>query len=553
MARAQRESGDTSGRWAWLAPAVVLTLLNAACPPTVDDPAYLRQAAWWAAHPGNPLGGWAHLDQALVPAAQVTSAPVAIGWLALLMRLIGSDPAWLALGLLPWAALLAWALAALARRLAADLAPPLVWLVVLSTAVLPSFRFMLDVPALALVLASLAVLTDERDDSPRTALLAGALAGLALQTKLTALPLLAAMLAWGLFAGRAARALQAITTGLAVAVGIEVALFANAGTSPLLEYLRSRPERDPDGHFPLVTAKRLAILAGSAAPAWLALGLAALGASRVVVRGALVAVVAGLAAFAWLPTPAVAWLDTVTGGRIVNFENATLGWMGPVLVALAGLAAWRTRRDDALARAAVAWLAAEAALAPFVSASASVRRLLGALVALALVFARLLAERARREPDRRTEMRLIAAVGGTLALAYGAVGLDSALAERRALARSVALASASGGGRVAVIASHWGGAQDAAEAAALARLAVGDTLARGDWLIQPFDVNLRGATLDDRLVALVDSVPHALRLPVTTRRSYYDGRLALRRVDPQWPGTRLHRMTADGAPLIDRP
>ncbi|MEO5616757.1 MAG: hypothetical protein ABIS67_03220, partial [Candidatus Eisenbacteria bacterium] len=91
-----------------LAVALALTALNAMKPVTVDDPAHLRQAAWWAEHPFDPLGGEAFHYQQIVPAAQVASPPLGIGWLALGMRVVGAHPSLLKLWLFPFAWLLAW-------------------------------------------------------------------------------------------------------------------------------------------------------------------------------------------------------------------------------------------------------------------------------------------------------------------------------------------------------------------------------------------------------------------------------------------------------------
>src|SRR5262249_28103413 len=98
------------------------------------------------------------------------------------------------LGLLPWAVLLVWAVYSLWRRFCPGLEEPGAWLVVLSPALLPSFNLMLDVPALALGLAALEVFLRAADRcSHALAACAGLLAGLAVQTKYTALTMPAAM------------------------------------------------------------------------------------------------------------------------------------------------------------------------------------------------------------------------------------------------------------------------------------------------------------------------------------------------------------------------
>jgi hypothetical protein len=546
--------GAVTRRATVLALALALTLLDAATPVTVDDPAYLRQASWWAAHPLDPLGGEALHYQTLVPAARNAAAPVAIGWLAIGVRLFGRDAVALKLWLFPFAWLLVWALDRLLQRLAPDLRAPALTLAAVSPAIVGSFHLMLDVPALALGLAALAVLA--AGDPPlrwRAAVIAGVLAGLALQTKYSAIGVVVAVGAYALLEHGAGAA--ALTTGVTLAVfaTIEAALYGASGTSPLLAYIAGRGARDPGGHVPLVTAKKLVLMAGSAGSALIPFGLVALGASRRQVRMALAMVVAGWLLFAAAPGGVVAWLDGLAGGRWINFENVTLGWMGPVLVVVAALAALAVWRAGALARATVLWLLAEGAIAPFVSASASVRRVIGALVALTLLLAALARRRVEREPQRRADLGPVVACGVLLTLGSWLADRDSALAEQRALELARARVAVHGGGRMAYVADHWGAFQYQAERAGLVQVTADRApLVRGDWLLVPFNVEMRGVALDLARVRLVDSVPLPHMLPLTTHRSFYDGRLALRRPDPAWIGARLYRVERDGLALRSR-
>lgn len=543
-----------------LALALALTLLNAGKPVAVDDPAYLRQAAWWAAHPFDPLGGEAPHDQAMVPAADVAAAPVAIAWLALGVALTGGAEWALKLWLFPFAWLLAWALHALLRLLAPSVARPWLAAAVLSPAILPSFGFMLDVPMLALAVAALAMFARDTGASVRSAVAAGVLAGLALQVKYSAAPILVALVACGLLTGRLRAGLLAAGLGLGVFAGLEALLLAGSGHSPLLAYVAGRGARDPGGHAPLVTAWRLVGLAGTAAPALIPLGLTALGAPRRAVHAALVAVVAGFAVFVLAPAGAVRAVDGVTGGRILDFTNASIGWMGPALAAIAVAVLWRAGRKPQAAGSALparviaAWLLAECALAPLVSASASVRRVLGAIAALACMAAWSAHGVVTREPARRADVLAAALSSVALGLGFWMVDVDSAMAERRALALvERRLESEARVGRVSYVGSHWTAFEHAASGTALRRVALGRSwLRRGDWLVVPFAIGRRNAVLDSARLALVDSVPLPHRLPVTTRRSYYDGSVALRRVDPGWAGARLWRVIEDGEALRPR-
>lgn len=527
--------------------AMALTALNAALPVTVDDPAYLRQARWWSAHPFDPLGGEALLYQTLVPAAASAAPPVGIAWLAAGIRLLGDSPFALKLWLFPWAWLFVWAASGLLARASPALQAPLLTMVVLSPATVPSFHFMLDLPALAIGMTAFALLISG-DESRRIAIVAGVLAGLALQTKYSAIAVVAAGFLAAAIEGRVRFAV--ISAAIAVVTfSIVEAAFGSGATPPLITYLASRPARDPGGHFPLVTAKKLVLMAGSAGCALIPLGLTALRAPRAWVWLSLAAVIAGWSLFALAPEPLVASLDRFAGGRVLNHENVSLGWMGPalaVITAIAAIAGWRSR--DRFARAIAVWLVLECGIAPFVSASASVRRVLGAIVALTLVLAWHAARAMAIERGRRLDVAIAALCGVVLALGFAAVDRDSALAEHRALDR--ARARTSGPGRVAYVADHWGAFQDAARRADLIEVSAGRApLVPGDWLLVPFGIEMRHVALDPALVGLADSVPLPHTLPLTTRRSYYDGRLALRRVDPHWVGASIYRVTTSGVAL----
>ena len=528
--------------------ALALTALNAAVPVTVDDPALLRQASWWAAHPVDPLGGETLLYQTLVPAAANASPPVGIAWLALGMRVFGDSPLALKLWLFPWAWLFVWAVSVVVARATPALRAPLLALAVLSPATVPSFHFMLDLPALALGLTAFGLLTVP-DPSRRTAAIAGLLAGLALQTKYSAIGVVAAGFLALALAGRVRLAVASGAIALTTFTVIE-ALFSGGATPPLIAYLASRPGRDPDGHFPLVTARKLVLMAGTAGSALIPLGLFALGARRMWGWIAMVAVLAGWTLFALAPPALVAWLDQVTGGRGINHANLTVGWMGPALaliLILAGVRAWRS--GDPFARALAAWLILECAIAPFVSASASVRRALGALVALTILLAWHAGRSVARDPVRRTGVLASVACGVLLTLGFVLVDRDSALSEQRALVLARERIHGSTG-RLAYVADHWGAFQDAARRAGLIEVSAERApLVPGDWLLVPFGVEMRHVALDPAHVTLADSVPLPHRLPLTTHRSYYDGRQALRRVDSTWVGAHLYRVTAVGIAL----
>lgn len=527
--------------------ALALTALNAWLPVTVDDPAYLRQASWWAAHPLDPLGGETLLYQTLVPAAANAAPPVGVGWLALGMRRIGDSPFALKLWLFPFAWLFVWSASGLIARATPALRAPLLALLVLSPATVPSFHFMLDLPALAIGMTAFALLTGG-DESRRTLILAGMLSGLAMQTKYSALPVVATGFVVAAIEGRIRFAVLGATIAVTTFSIVE-ALFGAGQTPPLIAYLASRPGRDPGGHVPWITAKKLVLMAGSAGCALIPLGLTAVRAPRFWVWLSVAAVVGGWWLFWFAPDALVTALDHLAGGRVVNHENLSVGWMGPVLLIVAALATVRGwRSGDRFARAIAIWLILECAIAPFVSASASVRRVLGALVALTISISWQAGRAIAEDRTRRADVMVAATCGVVLALGFVCADRDSALAEHRSLA--LARARTVGSGRAAYVADHWGAFQDAARRAGLIEVsAERPPLHAGDWLLVPFGIEMRHVALDPAHVALADSVPLPHSLPLTSHRSYFDGRLALRRVDPSWVGAYIYRVTTDGIAL----
>ena len=137
--------------------AVLVTLANAVKPVLIDDTAYLGFARHIAAHPLDPYGFQLFWYDVPEPAMEILCPPVLPYWLALGVRLFGEHVFALKLWLFPVAWVLTRSLAALLRRFASGTERLALPLIVLSPAVLPTVNLMLDVPAVALGLAALAV------------------------------------------------------------------------------------------------------------------------------------------------------------------------------------------------------------------------------------------------------------------------------------------------------------------------------------------------------------------------------------------------------------
>ena len=168
--------------------ALALTAANAGKPLVIDDPVYVEFARQALAHPGDPYGFEVYWYRTPEPAIGFGWVPPVLSyWLAGAIALFGEHPFAWKLSLLPFALALTGSLAFLLRRWARPLAAPVVFLLALGPAVLPSLNLMLDVPALALGVLGYAlfVAASERRNA-RLALASGLALGLAMQTKYSA-------------------------------------------------------------------------------------------------------------------------------------------------------------------------------------------------------------------------------------------------------------------------------------------------------------------------------------------------------------------------------
>jgi len=216
--------------------AVVITLANAVKPVLIDDTAYLTFARHLSTHPLDPYDFTLHWYTYPDRAFDVLLPPVLPYWLALGIGLFGEHVVLLKLWIFPILWCFTASLHALLRRFARGAEEYALPLIALSPAVLPTVNFMLDIPAAALALASLALFT-KRDASWRTAIGAGLLAGFAMQTKYTAMLAPAAILWYGITHRRIGSAVVACAVSVAVFGGWEAFLFAKYGESHFLHHL----------------------------------------------------------------------------------------------------------------------------------------------------------------------------------------------------------------------------------------------------------------------------------------------------------------------------
>lgn len=244
--------------------ALLLTLLNALKPVHVDDTTYHAFARQIAKRPLDPYGfALLYFNQAL-PANHVLAPPVFGYWFGAGVALFAERPLLWKLWLFPFALVLVAALWALARRFAPGLERPLILLAVLSPTIVPGFNLMTDVPCLALGLAALALFVSACDRRPwGRAALAGVVAGLAMQTKYTALLVPAVMLAYAALERGLPRWLVAAAVAGLLFASWEAFIAWRYGESHFLYHLRNQAGQ-VSGRIQLVAP--LLVLLGYTAP-----------------------------------------------------------------------------------------------------------------------------------------------------------------------------------------------------------------------------------------------------------------------------------------------
>jgi hypothetical protein len=540
--------------------ATLFTLLNAWKPLHVDDAAYYYYAKQIAAEPLNPYGfqvfWWDRPDAA----NEVLAPPLLPYWWAAAIRLFGPSPVLWKLWLFPFSLLFVGSLNALLQRFTRGLEAPLLWMTILSPAFLPSLNLMLDVPALALSLASVVLFLRAVDrGSWGGAALAGLVAGLAIETKYTGFLAPPTMLLYALTGpSRPAGArlspwrrlglwLAAVVLTVAVFVAWEGFIHYRYGVSHFLfHYQRSSAtlaQKLADYSLPLLA------LLGATTPAIALLGLAALGKRRGTLVGAGLIVCLGYVLIACLTAAGSVeltanpllfgqrsnWIGFFSLEQVIftGFGVATGAVMAMVLgrlLRVPGKGLWRPalwRRYRAGWFLAL-WLGLEVAgyfaLTPF----PAVRRILG-LVVIGTLLAGRLASRTCRRPGRRALVYGVAAGGMLLGLGFYGLDFREAWARKEAAEWSASLIRAQDrAGRIWYV-GHWG-FQFYAERAGLWPVEPGDSqgrlgseLHRADWLVVPADGSLhkQGVVLDPGSLERVMSWEVADRFPLQTGWSFY--------------------------------
>jgi hypothetical protein len=554
--------------------ALLYTLLNALKPLTIDDTAYHSYAAQAARAPLDPYGfamyWWGYPE----PASEVLAPPLLGYWWAVALRLFGDNPFLCKMWLLPFAALFAYALYTLSRRFARGLELPLVALTLFSPTFLPSLNLMLDVPALALGLAAVALFARACDrNSFVLAGLAGLLAGAGMETKYTAVLAPAAMLLYAVCLGRLRLWPAAAVAAAQVFLSWEFLMALLYGESHFLRH--ARPEREPrDLLWPLVSNL------GSLAWPLALLALAGLGARW---RGLLIAGAAGLLAYAGV---ACCGGDLQLNEKLFGpfakppeplpFAQVVFGTLGAAGILAGALAVGRLARlpvlwrwADRLDRAAedgalpflralsvprgyrvlaflLLWLGLEVVGYVVLTPFPAVRRVLGVVVVATVLFGRLAALTGRSAAARRAVWGVAAYGAGLGLLVYG-VDLAEARAEKGAAEEAVRRIRAEDDSGAIWYVGHWG-FQYYAERAGMRAIVVYDppgdspipipprsAFKKGDWLVLPefrygggrfaAGVHQQNFTPDDQRTEVRTDLNVVMddRIPLKTIMTFYSG------------------------------
>ncbi len=469
-------------RRSWLtsptALAVFVTLANAAKPVVVDDTAYLLFARQIAAEPWNPYGFELFWYTQPQPAMTVLAPPVVPYWLAAGVRLFGENVPLLKCWLFPFVWLFARSADALLRRYARQTGTQVLLLLLVSPTVLPMVNLMLDVPAAALGLAAVVLLTRAADSgSWRGAAAAGLVGGLAAQTKYTMLLLPVVMLWYGLVYHQLARTVVAVAVAVAAFAVWETWLDQRYGQSHFVLHALSQAGGPPGGErletwVRIVNALEeksalvgaLVAYLGGLAGAVGFYGAAAVGVPRRLIALAGGVTTAGLAAVVYLPRR-----HTILGPDGGTSLTVVLWWtlgVAVLLVTLRGVALLLLRCEPKRARISLrshsrdslflaGWLLLELAGTVVLSPFPAGRRVVGVSVVAALLVARVAGRVGRARPGRRPPTWVVPA-GVAAGVLFALLDGYDAWVEKAAAGRAAAVVRDAGGGGEVWFVGHWG-------------------------------------------------------------------------------------------------
>ena len=487
--------------------AAALAGANVFKPPVIDDTAYLAVARQIAQTPLDPYGFEQFWYDQPEPANHVLAPPVLPYWLALGIRLLGEKPMLLKLWLFPIALLFVGAFDSLLRRFARRMNSPLLVLAVFSPAVLPGFNFFLDIPSLAFSLAAMAVFFHGLDrKSWSSALAAGMLAGLSMQTKYIGFLAPAMLIVAGALHRRFAVGIAAAVLAASLFVVWELFVAWQYGES---HFLYAVGDQSSSLRDKLSLVNPLLTLVGGMTP-----GIAVVCVARRPLWAAVSSVVAvlsymALGEFRHGPT-AIYWiLCAVTVLNVgVAFRISARGRRLPSRI---------SRPTLFLLVWAAAEIAGYFAFSPFPAS----RRVMGLTLALTVLAGHIVASTCRH---RRVNVCLAIVPGVALGLFFAGVDFMDAHIEPQAVREASAYIRERDPQARIWFVGHWG-FQYAAEREGMTALVPNrSVLQRNDWLIVPNATQNQQAFVRDlRMEPELHRVTVRGGFPRGTRSDYYGG------------------------------
>ena len=498
--------------------AALLTGLNAAKPLHIDDAQYFEYATWIAEHPTDPYGFEVFWFQWPEPAIELLNPLGLPYWLAGAFALGGESELVAKLSLFPFLLLFAFAVRGLLRRFVGVHEAALTWAIGLSPAVLPGINLMLDLPSLALVLAALNLFCSACDSgSPARAALAGAITGVAMQTKYSALVGPGVMLAYGFVHGRVAFALLAGVVATAVFGVVEGAVLARYGRSHFWIQLLI------DDPFQRDTARAAMLLplvanAGAVACTAALLGVAGLlGRVGAVFLGFALAILAVYVSLLFAPLG-------VFGFALLGFVTFGVGFaVARRLLARGGETTWSALArggGDPDARFLALWLGLELVAYFVLSPFPAARRMTMLFLVLMLMAGRCVASRAPDVPRRAV---LAASVlTAVLGLVFFAVDRREALATKASVAQARERIDRLSPDVEIWFSGHWAFQHYAKQAGMRPVVPDFSRVRAGDWLVIHPHIPRPGLVADPAL-SREDRVVVDDGIPLATVPDYYAG------------------------------
>jgi hypothetical protein len=550
--------------------AILATGLAALKPIHIDEAANVYYARQIAEHPDDPYGFTMFWYQWPEPAQQVLTPPVLVYWWAPAVACFGERPMLWKVWLLPFVLLLVFSLHALFCRFAPGAEMALTWMTVLSPAFLPSLNLMPDIPALAGSLAAITLFlrviatpeNSERKALP-SAMLAGVLTGLAMQTKYTAFVTPLVLLAAAIWQGKLRWGVLAVIVAVVVFSSWEWFTAWRYGQSHFLLHVSEQAEA-AGASWTAKLLRKLGLVApmftilGGAASLLGVMGLAALGVRRRYLALTGAAALGSVAVVVFLDRRyPVDWVvpDWLGDGQKYHVEySAALVYLG--LLGLIPLgAAWglsrQVWRSSSSGRFLAVWLLLELAgyfaLTPF----PAVRRVLPMLVVLTLLVGHVLCRNTRT--DRLVPRMLTGSVIG-LGLLFYVVDVCDARTSMVGAVSAAQEVERAGGGQV-WYAGHWGFQYYAEQAGMRPIVPDQSRLQPGDWLVLPgTTIEQQRIRVSDRYSEWVMQIEVTDWLPWRTAVGYYGGPEPLeRRTEPRLT-VQVRRIIAEWVPTsVDHP